>query len=166
MESCDLRHPLSPGEMPCSSGACRHRGVAGPCASIPQSMQLLWGVAPKLGKPLSLPSPPRPETSEEQGNCAKLKRSISGQRWTRWGEQELVSFPSSPPRQLPAPSSTQFPRKNGAFMSRPWPLPRKGSEDAPRAGYEQTRRGLFWWELGFWQHLPRAGALHNGCLSA
>lgn len=59
-------------------------------------------------------------------------------------------------RQLPAASFTLFPRKNGAFMSRPQPLPRKGSEDAP-AGHRQTRRGLFRWDLGFWEHLPRAG---------
>lgn len=41
-------------------------------------------------------------------------------------------------------------------MSHRRPLPRKGSEDAPKASYEQTRRGLCWWELGFWQHLPRS----------
>lgn len=41
-------------------------------------------------------------------------------------------------------------------MSLPQPLPRKGSEDAP-AGHRQTRRELFRWDLGFWEHLPRAG---------
>lgn len=44
--------------MPCSLGVCRHWGVTGPCASIPQSMQLLWGTVPKLGKSLCAQSTP------------------------------------------------------------------------------------------------------------
>lgn len=54
---------------------------------------------------------------------------------------------------LPTADSVQrhFPRKNGAFMSRP--LPRKGLTGCLGAGYGQTKRGLLWWELGCWQHL-------------
>lgn len=71
-----------------------------------------------LGKPLSLPSPPpQAETSEGQGNYAKRKRSISGQRWTRRREQEQFSLPSSPPRQLPAFDMSQPPRWLRASLS-------------------------------------------------
>lgn len=57
-----------------------------------------------------------------------------------------------------------FPGKMEPLCPRPCPCPGWGSEGARGAGYLQTKRGLCRCELGFWQHLPRAGALHNGSL--
>lgn len=54
------------------------------------------------------------------------------------------------------PAPRCFPGKMEPLCPGPSPFPGKGSENAP-AGHRQTRRELFRWGLGFWEHLPRSG---------